>query len=62
VAELAAVCELDVGADDDWLERTSSLLLHGSPIGPSFDTVSPTHWRIAFQEEPSEALAELAYC
>ena len=60
VAEFAAVCEFDVGADDDWLERTASLLLHGSPIGPTFDTVSPTHWRIAFQEQPSEALAELA--
>jgi Domain of unknown function (DUF4253) len=60
VAEFAAVCELDLVADDDWLERTTSLLLHGSPIGPEFDTLSPTHWRISFQEQPSEALAELA--
>jgi Domain of unknown function (DUF4253) len=60
VAEFAAVCELDLVADDDWLERTASLLLHGSPIGPAFGTLSPTHWRISFQEQPSEALAELA--
>ncbi len=60
MAELAAVCELDLGAEDDWLERTASLLLHGSPIGPSFDNLSPTHWRIAFQEQPPEALAEVA--
>lgn len=60
VAEFAAVCELAIDKDDDWLDRTASLLLHGSPSDPSFDTVSPTHWRISFQEQPPEALSELA--
>jgi hypothetical protein len=60
VAEFAAVCEFEVREDvDDWLHWTAAALLPDSPVAPLADNLSPTHWRISFQEAPPDALFEL---
>jgi Domain of unknown function (DUF4253) len=60
VAEFAAVCEFSVHEDEaDWLHRTASVLLPDSPIRALSDDLSPTHWRISFQETPPDTLFEL---
>jgi hypothetical protein len=60
VAEFAAVCEFEISEQvDDWLSRTTALLLPDSPVPPLADNLSPTHWRISFQEAPPSALFEL---
>jgi hypothetical protein len=60
VAEFAAVCELEILAEEDWLDRTAAALLPDGAARPTEDDLSPTHWRISFQEAPPDALFALA--
>jgi hypothetical protein len=59
VAEFAAVCELEIHDEPDWFDRTAALLLPDGPGRPLDHDLSPTHWRISFQEAPPDALFAL---